>query len=170
MEKIDVRLDQIQPDSPRYADRPDFTPDLSPLLMAQLGVFDRGYFHEARPMDLEGVDPRIIELLSQKPDPKANLFGCRSGLSMAKWKSSGWINEADPLGWYHFYCRFHAGRRSDDDDRQIKRWIDYRRRWTPKDSAARKRQAITDRGMQALVHWALDPTPIARPDVTKKAA
>jgi hypothetical protein len=37
-------------------------------------------------------------------------------------QSSGWISDADPYGWFQWYCRFFQGRRCSDDDRQIARW------------------------------------------------
>ena len=36
------------------------------------------------------------------------------------WESSGWITEVDPYGWFMWYCRFYLGRRTYDDERQIK--------------------------------------------------
>ena len=38
------------------------------------------------------------------------------------WESSGWINAIDPYGWFQWYCWFYLGRRTSDDERQIKRW------------------------------------------------
>ena len=38
------------------------------------------------------------------------------------WESSGWITEVDPYGWFMWYCRFYLGRRTYDDERQVKRW------------------------------------------------
>merc|ERR1711982_148373 len=36
---------------------------------------------------------------------------------------SGWISSMDPYGWFQWYCRFFLGRRTTDDERQIKRWL-----------------------------------------------
>ena len=38
-------------------------------------------------------------------------------------QSSGWISDADPYGWFQWYCRFYQGRRCSDDARQISRWL-----------------------------------------------
>jgi hypothetical protein len=37
------------------------------------------------------------------------------------WEESGWITEADPYGWFQWYCRFYLGRRCSDDARQVSR-------------------------------------------------
>lgn len=42
--------------------------------------------------------------------------------ALGMWESSGWISDADPYGWFQWYCRFYQGRRSSDDARQIARW------------------------------------------------
>ena len=34
----------------------------------------------------------------------------------------GWINEQDPYGWYEWYVEYSLGRRTEDDERQIRRW------------------------------------------------
>lgn len=35
----------------------------------------------------------------------------------------GWIADSDPYGWFQWYCRFYRGRRCNDDERQISRWL-----------------------------------------------
>ena len=52
-----------------------------------------------------------------------NKHKVRCGSSLRFWENKGWIREQDPYGWFQWYCRYYLGRRSDDDKRQIKRWI-----------------------------------------------
>ena len=39
------------------------------------------------------------------------------------WENKGWINEIDPSSWFQGYFRYWLGRRLEDDERQINRWI-----------------------------------------------
>lgn len=52
-------------------------------------------------------------------------MGSKAGSSLQTWEDKGWIVEQDPYGWVQWYCRFYAGRRSKDDERQIDRWNKY---------------------------------------------
>lgn len=62
-------------------------------------------------------------LTSPTYDVNQNRFGVKCGGSLDMWESSGWINPLDPYGWFQWYCWFYLGRRSDDDKRQIQRWL-----------------------------------------------
>jgi len=153
-------LDALGPDRPRYDDHPEFTPDLSPARMLKAGVFDGGYFDGWGDDQLEGIDPAILKAgaYREKPDAKAgNAFGIHSGLNHAEWTKRGWLRDQDPVGWFQWYCRFHSGRRTDDDDRQIKRWVDFRKRWQPKTHEALERMRPGAKTRQALLNWGIDP-------------
>jgi hypothetical protein len=58
-------------------------------------------------------------------DISKNKYGVSSGTSLEYWESKHWIDKLDPYGWVQWYCRFYSGRRSYDDERQIKRWLSF---------------------------------------------
>ena len=55
-------------------------------------------------------------------DVNVNKYKVKCGSSLRFWENKGWIREQDPYGWFQWYCRYYSGRRSSNDDRQIKRW------------------------------------------------
>ena len=65
---------------------------------------------------------RSEEMLSNsEPKGELNRFRVRAGQSLQEWEKAGWIWPGDPRGWAQWYVRFWAGRRSADDERQIRR-------------------------------------------------
>lgn len=138
---------------------PDFTPDLTPREMLELGVFGGVYLRD-------GVKefPRTWFARARfqqeghfTPDPKLNYFGVNASQPLSVWRAKGWMHPDDPRGWFQWYCRYYRGRRHLDDDRQIRRWRAMRRHVAqiakhcrPGDLSCRRRQR------QALLHWAID--------------
>lgn len=141
----------------------DFTPELTPQQMLDMGVFGGDYFAEYTggiPDDLptEWFAHAIVS--DHGFDAKLNHFGVPAGQSREIWLAKGWITPEDPLGWFQWYCRYTLGRRLDGvDDFQIKRWKAFGARHRPQvikncepaDVHCRPRQR------QALLQWAYDP-------------
>ena len=53
-------------------------------------------------------------------DVSINKYGVKSGTSLRFWENKRWIYSIDPYGWFQCYFRYWLGRRSLDDERQIK--------------------------------------------------
>lgn len=134
----------------------EFNPELSPKQMLKLGVFGGKYINDCKsefPKDwFNGA-----KLSPNKKNPKINYFGVDASQKLSDWQKKGWINSQDPRGWFQWYCRYYLGRRSLDDDRQIKRWkaikrhvAQVKKNCRPNDLSCRKRQR------QSLLHWAYD--------------
>jgi hypothetical protein len=120
-----------------FADYPDFIPNLSPQEMFELGSFGGTYW---RPI-YSGVLKKKLKpplynypkkwwknipkenLVSEEYDKNKNKYKVKVGTSLEFWESKKWINASHPYGWVQWYCDFYMGKRSDDDERQIKRWL-----------------------------------------------
>ncbi len=117
--------------------------------MLELGVFDGAYFTVGRdefPADwFENMAP-------------SNYFGVKASQSHAVWKAKGWIHDADPLGWFQWYCRYYMGRRIPAEDaRQIKRWKAMVRHIAQIQNNCRVGDEFCrPKQRQALLHWAYD--------------
>ena len=79
---------------------------------------------------------------------------------MRFWENKGWIHKQDPYGWFQWYCRYYLGRRTDDDERQIKRWINIVNRFKGilvkmiKNKCAKfDDYSISPKIKQNLLHW-----------------
>lgn len=138
---------------------PRFKPELTPKQMLELGVFGGVYMRDCTqefPKDWF-TKAKFQKKDTYKQDPKINFFGVNASQPISVWENKGWIHPDDPRGWFQWYCRYYMGRRTADDDRQIKRWIAIRRHisqivkncW-PGDLSCRPKQR------QAVLHWAYD--------------
>lgn len=135
---------------------PGFDPELTPKLMLELGVFGGKYMTDcAAEYPADWFDQ--AKLCPERHDPDLNLFGLNASQPLSVWRAKGWIHHEDPRGWFQWYCRYYAGRRGPDDQRQIGRWSAMRRHAAqiekhcrPGDLDCRRKQR------QALLHWAYD--------------
>ncbi|KAF1808297.1 hypothetical protein P152DRAFT_405752 [Eremomyces bilateralis CBS 781.70] len=122
-----------------FASHPDFQPNKSPSEILREGSFGGTYF---RPLYSKALGTTISDdwrelpsswvkglniskfLTSSEYDPTINKFGVACGQSIEEWEAAGWIHhQYDVRGWLQWYCRFFMGRRCDDDEWQIGRWM-----------------------------------------------
>ncbi|HZV18247.1 MAG TPA: hypothetical protein VFF84_06090 [Sphingobium sp.] len=135
---------------------PEFTPDLTPRVMLELGVFGGKYMTDCRGEFPSDWFARA-RLSPRGADKACNHFGVLAGQPLSEWARKGWLHPDDPRGWFQWYCRYHMGRRMEDDARQIKRWRAFARHAAQirahceaGDPFCRPRQR------QALLQWAYD--------------
>lgn len=140
---------------------PDFKPDLTPKEMLKLGVFGGAYFIGVDNLIPKEYPNSWFTGVKLSPDHEKhgelNHFGIRASMPLSYWRAKGWINKQDPHGWFEWYCRYYLGRRSPDDERQIKRWraisrhiAQVKKNCKARDLTCRAKQR------QAILHWAYD--------------
>jgi hypothetical protein len=135
---------------------PDFSPDLTPKQMLELGVFGGKYMTDCR-QEFPASWFVKAKLSPERARPELNYFGVKASQPLSYWIAKGWIHHQDPRGWFQWYCRYYLDRRSEDDGRQIRRWkamqrhVAQLRKHCPKgDLLCRPIQR------QALLRWAYD--------------
>lgn len=109
----------------------NFRPNLSPMECIQAGIFGGVYFDALRPELIDAKefpsewfhDLTPEKYSSHKADPARNRYKVMAGTYQKEWEANGWIRQEDPRGWFQWYCRYWLGRRSEDDARQIERWV-----------------------------------------------
>jgi len=160
-----------------FKDYPDFKPNLSPIQMFEMGIMGGSYFRPIHSPKTNKKYAREYEKISffrhidkhkfANPvyDKNINKYGVKVGTSYNFWMYKDWINEdIDPYGWIQWYCHFWQGRRTIDDDRQIKRWKNisgengrFRKQLQNKINSIGKNDLTVYKGMrQTLLHWAFD--------------
>ena len=110
-----------------------FHPNLSPKEIIRMGSFGGIYFNSSNnikidyrefPSDWFKDVPESF-YLSDQYNKNVNFFKIKSGQDQDEWENKGWIHPQDPRGWFQWYCRYYLGRRTKDDERQIKRWNNF---------------------------------------------
>ena len=137
---------------------PDFTPQLTPIQMLNMGVFEGKYMTDCwQEFPSDWFENAILS--PQKSNPLYNYFGVKSRLSLNEWRQRGWIIGPDVRGWFQWYCRYYYGRRFPEiDNIQIKRWKMMKRHLVQ----LQKNCSIGDlncrlRQRQTLLQWAYNP-------------
>ncbi len=141
---------------------PEFKPELTPKQMLELGVFGGLYLYDCqkefpkewfKKAKMVNADVRVEE--NHKKD--LNYFGVNASKPLKYWQQKGWIHEQDPRGWFQWYCRYYLGRRTEDDQRQIKRWKAIKRHISQVRLNCRAGDlSCRPRQRQAILHWAYD--------------
>jgi len=165
-----------------FQDWPDFKPNMTPREIFSEGSFGGSYWRpifssilsknlENQHLEFEEWWEGISEVMMSSDiyDRKKNRFQVKCGTPLEMWESKGWIREQDPYGWVQWYCRFFDGRRSPDDERQVRRWkafagpsgrfrIQLINRIISKDGVYND-EKISPVVRQSLQHWAYRLTP-----------
>ncbi len=120
----------------KFNDYPEFKPNLTPRDMFKLGSFggtywrpirssitNKNYKNKHKQFPKEWWINIHEKLLTQETyDKNINKYKVKVGQGLQEWEQNGWIVKQDPYGWVQWYCHFYNGRRTKDDERQIKRW------------------------------------------------
>lgn len=143
-----------EPAGENFDDR--FEPDLTPKQMLAMGVFGGKYMTDCKaeyPADWFTA----AKLSPEGRDAELNFFGVDASKALAYWREKGWLHPDDPRGWFQWYCRYYMGRRGEDDDRQVRRWLNMKRHISQlKKHCVRGDLRCRPRQRQALLHWAYD--------------
>lgn len=136
---------------------PRFKPHLTPKQMLEMGVFGGKYMTDCQDEFPEDWYTNA-KLCPEKHDPKLNFFGVNASQPLSVWIKKGWIFHEDPRGWFQWYCRYFMGRRiSEEDDRQIRRWLAIRRHIAQvKKNCMSGDLSCRPKQRQAILHWAYD--------------
>jgi hypothetical protein len=125
---------------------PTFRPNMTPSEVLHSGVWGGSYFRDIyssvikqkcegawRELPTDWIAGLNIDkqVASRTYNVNINKYkvncGYKAGpedtFGLIAWEEKGWIVAQDPYGWFQWYCRFFQGRRSDDDERQIGRFL-----------------------------------------------
>jgi hypothetical protein len=165
-----------------FSDYPQFKPNLTPREIFTRGAFGGTYFRPIRsgitgktykdvykkyPNSFwKDIDVRMLTTSWDKYDKNINKYKVKVGSTLEFWEEKDWIVAQDPYGWVQWYIEFYYGRRSEDDQRQIKRWLQtagprsrFRVRLTNMVRDAKTHisdRSISPKIRQTLLHWGVD--------------
>ena len=137
----------------------EFSPQVSPQEMLELGIFGGWYFKG----DIDEYPEtwfKEAKISTNGFNKNLNFFEIMAGQPMSIWKNKGGITPEDPLGWFQWYCRYSLGRRIPRVDAfQIRRWQSFgpRHIGAIKKNCEKGNMYCRKRQRQALLQWAYDP-------------
>jgi hypothetical protein len=120
-----------------FPDYPEFRPNKTPKEVMEVGAFGGTYwrpiyssvtgknhkdFHKKYKFFNKIPDEKMTKSYKDY-DKKINKYGVKVGATLEFWESKNWITELNVYGWWHWYCDFYSGKRGEDDEWQIKRWL-----------------------------------------------
>lgn len=165
-------------------DDPEFQPNLSPREIFKRGAFGGTYF---RPIYSTITDREYKNVHKKYPkswwigipddhltrdwkdyDKTINKYKVKVGTTLEFWEDKGWITKYNVYGWTDWYCGYVNGRRTPDDERQIKRWLQTAgpnsrfRKWLVRQIVEKKGKwndhTISPAIRQTLLHWGYELT------------
>lgn len=122
------------PKTLHFEDYPYFKPNITPTEMFNKGCFGGGYW---RPIysniankniknDYKKYDNLknipLNKLTNIKYNKQINKYKVKTGSTLEEWEKKNWIKKPYYRGWVEWYINFFNGKRTYDDERQIKRW------------------------------------------------
>ena len=114
----------------------EFKPNLTPRQMFKMGSFGGTYwrpikskFREKEFINkhkkysfLKDIPDNLMTRSFNDYDKNINTYKKKVGTTLKFWEDKNWMRESHPYGWVQWYCDYYSGKRSSDDERQIKRW------------------------------------------------
>lgn len=146
----------------KFADYDYFRPDYNPAQMFRQGIFSGMYF---RPIYSSVTKKHYKDDYKQFPflkgvpkkklnngvwDHAINKYKVKASTSLEFWESKNWIHPSSARGWVGWYCGFYSGKRTEDDARQISRFLGVLTRFG-------QRKNKSARLSQTLLHWGINP-------------
>ena len=150
----------------------NFAPNKTPIEIIKEGAFGGTYFRDIYSSVnskwyrnswkefnfLKNIDPKLYS--NNYYDANVNKYSIKRGSSLQFWENKRWICKQDPYGWFQWYCSYYLGRRSKDDEREIKRWISIVNRFKSilvkimkNKNAKYNDYYISPKIRQILLHW-----------------